>query len=251
MQRYADKNVEIVVKVMTGYGWLTAMMVIALAPLDTWAAFTLAGPSDTQPIFVLWSIAYWSTQAATWFILPFYASYADAGDFSVKNKTLTSLKENAIIYGAIGVAGAIGIVILLFTTGMNNQQGILELVYIGVFLSNAFGLVVGLLLMGYGLVEIPRSMWVTSLPETKLKWSAHRCGKFAEEVMRSTNELETVVTIIYANQKQMRRTDPLRPFMDIICDQAEGESPIKPSEMAQRNVDIESLKVSHSHESTW
>ncbi len=27
-----------------------------------------------------------STQAATWFVMPFYQVYADAGDFSVKNK---------------------------------------------------------------------------------------------------------------------------------------------------------------------
>lgn len=34
--------------------------------------------------------------------------------------------------------------------------------------------------------------------------------------MRSTNELETVITIICANDRQMRRGDALRPFMEII-----------------------------------
>lgn len=70
-----------------------------------------------------------------------------------------------------------------------------------------------------------------------------RCGKFAEAAIRATNELETVVTIIYANQRQMRRHDPLRKYMDVIADQAEKESPIKPSELAQRTVDIDSLRA--------
>ncbi len=40
--------------------------------------------------------------------------------------------------------------------------------------------------------------------------------------MRSTSELETVATIIHANQKQMRRHDPLKPLMDIIVAQVRG-----------------------------
>lgn len=38
--------------------------------------------------------------------------------------------------------------------------------------------------------------------------------------MKSTTELETVVTVVYANQRQMRRTDPLKKYMDVIADQA-------------------------------
>jgi hypothetical protein len=37
-----------------------------------------------------------------------------------------------------------------------------------------------------------------------------RVGKNAEEVMKQRAELEDVITVIYANQRQMRRHDPLR-----------------------------------------
>jgi hypothetical protein len=63
-----------------------------------------------------------------------------------------------------------------------------------------------------------------------------RAGRFAEEVIKTTNELETVVTIICANQKQMPRRDPLQPYMQIIADTAEQESPVKPSTISQRQV---------------
>jgi hypothetical protein len=35
------------------------------------------------------------------------------------------------------------------------------------------------------------------------------------EVVKTTNELERVVTIIVANDKQMPRRDPLRPLMEV------------------------------------
>jgi hypothetical protein len=54
-----------------------------------------------------------------------------------------------------------------------------------------------------------------------LIWRVRRAGKFAEKVMKSTSELESVVTIIAANERQMRRTDPLRKYMDLIVDAVE------------------------------
>lgn len=44
---------------------------------------------------------------------------------------------------------------------------------------------------------------------------ARRAGRFAVEVVKTTNELESVVTIIVANDKQMPRRDPLRPLMEV------------------------------------
>lgn len=78
-----------------------------------------------------------------------------------------------------------------------------------VFLSE--GLVAGILLLGYSLVEVPRHMW-KSRPEQLLKWCAHRAGRHAEAVMAELKELETVVHVICANQKQMSRRDPLRRY---------------------------------------
>jgi hypothetical protein len=45
--------------------------------------------------------------------------------------------------------------------------------------------------------------------------AVRRAGRFAEDVLRTTNELESVVTIIVANDKQMPRRDPLRPYMTV------------------------------------
>lgn len=92
----------------------------------------------------------------------------------------------------------------------------------------------GILLLGYGLVEVPRHMWKSS-PEQASKWCAHRAGRHAAAVMSETKELEAVVNVICANQRQMSRRDPLRPYMDVIAAFAEAESPVKPSAYLQRS----------------
>lgn len=57
IRKFAAKNVEVVVLLATAYAWLTAMMVIALVPIDVWAAYIMS--SATEPIFIMWNIAYW------------------------------------------------------------------------------------------------------------------------------------------------------------------------------------------------
>lgn len=44
-------------------------------------------------------------QVLTWLVLPFFQVYADAGDFTVGGKCMTSLKENGLLYGLAGAAG--------------------------------------------------------------------------------------------------------------------------------------------------
>jgi hypothetical protein len=44
-------------------------------------------------------------QALTWLALPFFQVYADAGDFTVGGRCLTSLKENGLLYGLAAAAG--------------------------------------------------------------------------------------------------------------------------------------------------
>ncbi|KAG1668956.1 hypothetical protein FOA52_001000 [Chlamydomonas sp. UWO 241] len=239
MQRYAARSVEVVVQLACSYCWLTAMMVIALVPIDVWATRTMMSPESAHGITVLWNVAYWSTQLSTWLVIPFYEVYSTSGDFTVLNRCKTSLKQNGLIFGSIAVGGSIGIIVVLASSHLPPAL----LLDLAVFASNAFGLLAGLLLLGYGLVEIPRGLWLTSNPDVMLKWAAHKCGKYAEAVMRATNELETVVAVIYANQRQMRRGDPLRPLMEIIAAQAERESPIKPSEMAARNINMDVLQA--------
>jgi hypothetical protein len=56
IKKLAAPKVELVVQIATAYAWLTAMMIIALVPIDVWATIS---KNDTAAIAVLWDVAYW------------------------------------------------------------------------------------------------------------------------------------------------------------------------------------------------
>lgn len=83
------------------------------------------------------------------------------------------LSAQAIVWGAdlwLAAAGAVGLIIIVV---VERGLRLTDLAALGMALSNTFGLSVGILLMGYGLVEIPRGLWKSD-PQQLLKWSAHR-----------------------------------------------------------------------------
>lgn len=234
LRRYAAPSVPYIVLAATAYAWAVSMSIVLITPIDVWAALK---HQPERGISILWRITYWSTQVLTWLVLPFFQVYADAGDFTVGGRCMTSLKENGLLYGLAGAAGAVGLMVIVV---YEKTLALSDLPALGMALSNTFGLSAGILLMGYGLVEIPREMWKADAGHL-LKWCAHRAGRFAEDVLRTTNELESVVTIIVANDKQMPRRDPLRPYMAAISTAAEEESPVKPSTVVAGGYDLDAL----------
>jgi len=84
----------------------------------------------------------------------------------------TRPQENGILYGVAGAAGVVGLICIF---AVEKTLTLKDLIALGMGLSNTFALSAGLLLMGYGLMEIPRESWKSG-PEQLLKWCAHRCG---------------------------------------------------------------------------
>jgi hypothetical protein len=59
---------------------------------------TLTKRADNLAVDLMWEICYWSTQILTWMVLPFFQVYADAGDFTVGARCMTSLKVREADY---------------------------------------------------------------------------------------------------------------------------------------------------------
>lgn len=84
------------VKIVTGYAWLTTLLICCIVPLDV--VSTLRG---VNPVAIddLWDISYWSTQLLTWLLIPIYMGYADAGEFTWKGRMLASVRSNGLFLG--------------------------------------------------------------------------------------------------------------------------------------------------------
>ncbi|KAK1258245.1 hypothetical protein QJS04_geneDACA024219 [Acorus gramineus] len=84
--------------------------------------------------------------------------------------------------------------------------------------SNTFGLVTGAFLLGFGLSEIPKSIWRNADWNNRQKVLSHRVAKMAVNLDDAHQEFSNAIVVAQATSKQISKRDSLRPYMDVIDD---------------------------------
>lgn len=107
----------------------------------------------TNVLLTLWHFTYWTSQVLTWIILPLFQSYSMSGEFTTLRKLKSSLIENVKYYCFFGVL----FVLFLIYYSSKERPTFEGLKVFCITASNTFGLFLLVVLMGYGLVEIPRT----------------------------------------------------------------------------------------------
>ncbi|KAL4196468.1 hypothetical protein AMTRI_Chr04g246310 [Amborella trichopoda] len=209
LKYFASPDVPRYVLFTVGYAWFCSLSIIILVPADIWT--TIIG-HDKGGIAFFWSWSYWSTFALTWAVVPTIQGYEDAGDFTLKEKLRTSIHGNLVFYLSVGFIGLFGL-ILLIIMHKNWSGGVVGL---AMACSNTFGLVTGAFLLGFGLSEIPKSIWKNADWSNRQKVLSHRVAKMAVKLDDAHQELSNAIVIAQATSNQMSKRDPLRPYMDVI-----------------------------------
>ncbi|TNN80641.1 LMBR1 domain-containing protein 2-B [Liparis tanakae] len=132
-------------------------------------------------------------------LLPFMQSYARSGAFSRVGKIKTALIENAIYYGTYLLI----FISLLVYVAAHPQWKLTwrELQTIGITAANTWGLFLLVLLLGYGLVEIPRSYWLSSSHGYLLAKTYFKTAKMATEKVSAEENLADVMEVISGVQR--------------------------------------------------
>jgi hypothetical protein len=125
---------------------------------------------NRRALLGLYAIPYWATQILTWLLLPLHQLYADAGDFTVRARLRTSVRENALFYAVLGVVGVVVMLVLVITKGVS----VAGIAGGAVAFSLSFSIATGVFLMGYGFAEIPRACWLRSSLSVRKRWCALR-----------------------------------------------------------------------------
>lgn len=232
LRYFAGPDVSRYVLTAVGYAWFCSLSIIVLVPADIWTTLS-CGQSvscgSKTGINLLWSWSYWSTFCLTWLIVPLLQGYEDAGDFTFSQRLKTSIHVNLVFYLSVGSVGLLGVAILLLLQKLqwNRVMGL------AIACSNTFGLVTGAFLLGFGLLEIPRSIWRNSNWTYCRKRLSHRVARVAVNLDDAHQELSTAMVIAQATSNQMSRRDPLRPYMDVIdkmlLQMADEDPSFKPS----------------------
>ncbi|KAI3462094.1 hypothetical protein Pfo_018757 [Paulownia fortunei] len=198
-----------------GYTWFCSISIIILVPADIWT--TIIGHGNGGISF-FWGWSYWSTFLLTWLAVPLIQGYEDAGDFTMIERLKTSIHVNLVFYLIVGFIGLFGL-ILLITMHRNwiGGKGIFGwTIGWAMACSNTFGLVTGAFLLGFGLSEIPKSIWRNADWTTRHKVLSHKIAKIALKLDDAHQELSNAIVVAQATSKQMSKRDPLRPYMDVI-----------------------------------
>eukprot|EP00795_Rhopilema_esculentum_P004966 gene4966-21312_t len=141
-------------------------------------------------------------------------SYEYAGEFSVAGKIKTALYENAIWYGSYLLI--FGIILVYVAVHPSMQLNGEQLRIIGITASNTWGLLLLILLMGYGLIELPRTAWNMSVPGFLLSQTLFKISKLSTEKEDVEEELtETLQTVVKASE-DIRYNSSLRKYIDTI-----------------------------------
>eukprot|EP01063_Lacrimia_lanifica_P024887 TRINITY_DN3269_c1_g1_i2.p1 TRINITY_DN3269_c1_g1~~TRINITY_DN3269_c1_g1_i2.p1 ORF type:complete len:587 (+),score=222.68 TRINITY_DN3269_c1_g1_i2:131-1891(+) len=152
-----------------GWASVQASNSSALTGSPTGAASELYNPG----VMVVWKVLFWCTQLLSWVVLPILQEYCVSGDFTVRGRVVTAIKENLKLYLVMGAV--LGTLLLYLAFVSKEGITLANCVGIAVAASNAFGLLLIILFLGYGLAQLPRSLWYHStLGNTLalLRWDA-------------------------------------------------------------------------------
>ncbi|XP_051552333.1 G-protein coupled receptor-associated protein LMBRD2B-like isoform X2 [Myxocyprinus asiaticus] len=169
-------------------------------------------PDGILPVF--WRVVYWTSQFLTWLLIPFMQSYARSGGFSISGKIKTALIENAIYYGTYLLIFCS----LLIYVAVSPQWHLswYDLRTIGITAANTWGLFLLVLLLGYGLVEIPRSYWRASCHGQLLAKTYFKAAKLMTEKADAEENLEDVIEEVRTINETIKYNHPLRKCIDTI-----------------------------------
>uniref|UniRef100_A0A3P8RTG8 LMBR1 domain containing 2a n=1 Tax=Amphiprion percula TaxID=161767 RepID=A0A3P8RTG8_AMPPE len=186
-------------------------------------------PDGVLPVF--WRVVYWTSQFLTWLLLPFMQSYARSGAFSMVGKIKTALIENAIYYGTYLLI-FVSLLIYVSAHSLWNHTWA-ELLTIGITAANTWGLFLLVLLLGYGLVEIPRSYWLSSSHVYLLSKTYFKAAKMATEKAAAEENLADVMDEVADVHASVKYNHFLRKCVDTIL----TKCPIEYQEEMGRNVE--------------
>lgn len=104
-------------------------------------------------LILVWRLIYWTSQFLTWILMPLMQSYSKSGEFDNIKKIKYAIRSNLIYYSSLG---AIFTILLVYFVLRNGIPSFSNLRLIMISSSNTWGLFLLVVLLGYGLVELPR-----------------------------------------------------------------------------------------------
>ncbi|XP_022918064.1 LMBR1 domain-containing protein 2 homolog [Onthophagus taurus] len=162
----------------------------------------------------LWRTVYWSVQCLTWVVMPMMQSYIKAGNFTIKGKLKSAFIDNAIYYGSYLLICGVLLVYLAFKPGIQLDR--YKLKAIASSASNTWGLFLLVLLLGYALVQVPRSLWNNSNYSYVLNHAYFKAAKLSSDKAEAEESVDDVLESLQAMSVAVKPGHSLHPYLETI-----------------------------------
>ncbi|KYQ99758.1 hypothetical protein DLAC_03702 [Tieghemostelium lacteum] len=166
-----------------------------------------------EPVMILqWQILYWGTFVLSWAVFPILQTFSTTGDFRFQERISRSIKENLILYIFMAIAGFVFVIALLIAKHLSFQS-LLSLI---MMIANAYGAILIVLTLGYGLVDVPRNLLRKSNPYRTLRHYRVQAVVLKHELETSKEKLIEHLKLIKSTSERAGEYDPFRVYLDII-----------------------------------
>ncbi|XP_026290812.1 LMBR1 domain-containing protein 2 homolog isoform X2 [Frankliniella occidentalis] len=214
----------------------------------------------------LWRVVYWTSQCLTWLIMPVMQSYSRAGEFTWKGKIKSAIIDNTIYYGTYLFICGILLIYLALQPDMELDGQ--KLKAIASSASNTWGLFLLVLLLGYALVEVPRSLWNASKKGYLLHYAYFHAAKLSCDKCEAQDAVDDVLETLKALSAAVRSNHPQYRNLETILqkvpiemrermnrrpasDDSTLEPPTEKSLIRLHKQVIKALQTQHRTETQW
>ncbi|EMD90451.1 hypothetical protein COCC4DRAFT_127327 [Bipolaris maydis ATCC 48331] len=199
--------------------------IVVLLPIDLASSAGLDTTDGARGIWLndtvvykTWRVIYWLTFALTWAILPMLGEYCDSGYREPKARLQYALRSNGRYWLILLACSVVGSVYLIWWNGFEAdtfKSLVMALAY-------AWGLILGIYLMGHGLVAFPRSLFRYASVSERLKRIQGQAPKVHERLTEALEKLDQYEFQVV--QLKQRKNGIPKEFQEWIDEIAERSS---------------------------
>jgi hypothetical protein len=169
--------------------WACAAAVLVLLPLDIASANN--GGSVVPPL--VWRLIYWTALLLGWLSSEGLLAELAAGEFSTSARMRAAFRANLILFGGAALL-AVGTALYLLVSLRLSPAALGE---IAVTLVDGCGVLRLALLLGEGLVALPRAVWREAEPRARLRQLCYELGSLEARRGRAALRLRRIIAQVY------------------------------------------------------
>lgn len=125
--------------------------------------------NNDNPTYIPWQVTYWTTFLLAWLILPITRETLLSGNFSLFQRIHNGFTKSIKSILLMSICGIIAIIAMAIH--LKSVHLVTIVLPVLMALSNTYGLVLVSLLLGNGLVNVPKRFWREACPANELRRS--------------------------------------------------------------------------------